>query len=111
MRDENGRFVKGQSGNPKGRRPKAKELSYLAIVTDVVTPEKFKAGIEKAWQLALRGDLPAMRFVTEYILGKPTQAVSVETSEHSRIMLSWDDADNGDSAAEAASGRPEADKG
>ena len=101
VRDKNGRFVKGQSGNPNGRRPKAKELSYLAIVTDVITPDRFKAGIEKVWQLALRGDLSAMRFVTEYILGKPTQDISAETSEHIKIILGWDDDDAEPYAPEA----------
>ena len=95
VRDKNGRFVKGQSGNPNGRRPKAKELSYLAIVTEVVTPERFEALIEKAWSLVLRGDLSAMKFLTEYILGKPTQDVSVETNDFVKIMLAWDDGEAG----------------
>ena len=97
--DKNGKF---KSNNPGGgRKPKAKELSYLAIVTEVVTEEEFRQGLRTAWGKAKRGDVALLRFFTEYILGKPTQDVSVETFAETKITLTWDDDDAEPDASEA----------
>jgi hypothetical protein len=76
-RDEKGRFVKGQSGNPKGRPPKAREERYYEIALQAVTFKQWKAIIKKAAKDAERGDASARRFLADYLLGRPQQYVDV----------------------------------
>ena len=73
IRDKAGRFVKGQSGNPEGRRKKPVELEMYAkdapkklraIADDPATPVKIKADIEK--------------FFYEAVYGKAPQAIDLE---------------------------------
>lgn len=73
IRDKAGRFVKGQSGNPEGRRKKPVELELYAkdapkklraIADDPATPVKIKADIEK--------------FFFEAVYGKAPQAIDLE---------------------------------
>jgi hypothetical protein len=73
IRDKAGRFVKGQSGNPEGRRKKPVELEMYAkdapkklraIADDPATPVKIKADIEK--------------FFFEAVYGKAPQAIDLE---------------------------------
>lgn len=72
-RDNAGRFVKGQSGNPNGRPKKPPELEKYAkdapqklraIADDPDTPVKIKADIEK--------------FFFEAVYGKAPQALDIE---------------------------------
>lgn len=72
-RDETGRFVKGQSGNPGGRPKKPPEMEKYAkeapaklraIADDPKTPVKIKADIEK--------------FFYEAVYGKAPQAIDLE---------------------------------
>lgn len=72
-RDETGRFVKGQSGNPGGRPKKPVNLEKYAmeaperlraIADDPKTPVKVKADIE--------------RFFYEAVYGKAKQAVDLD---------------------------------
>ena len=72
-RDKAGRFVKGQSGNPRGRSPLPPEFSAYAkqaparlreIADDPLTPVKIKADIE--------------RWFAEMWYGKAPQAVDVD---------------------------------
>lgn len=72
-RDKAGRFVKGVSGNPTGRKKKPVELELYAkdapkklraIADDPQTPVKIRADIEK--------------FFFEAVYGKAAQAVDLE---------------------------------
>lgn len=66
-RDTNGRFIKGQSGNPSGRPKKADELRQL-LEGDAT------AVAEKVLKTAAAGDMTAARLVLERIVPaiKPT---------------------------------------
>lgn len=74
VRDNRGRFVKGQSGNPKGRLPRATEDQYRGVVNDTITLERFAAMLEKQVQRAERGDLAAFNTIAK-LLGLDIQKV------------------------------------
>ena len=70
-------WTKGHSGNPRGRPPSGHALADLLRAAGTAPfseddPRPRQAAFaEKLWAMALAGDLPAMRLLLEYILGKP----------------------------------------
>lgn len=68
-----GTWLPGQSGNPKGRPPKGH--SIVDILTDMMNekPEIKRALGSKLFQLALDGDLNAIKVVMQYLDGMPVQ--------------------------------------
>ena len=73
MRDDKGRFVKGESGNPKGRAKREVELDYVHVLYSTVTLSDWRAIIEKAKGQALKGDAQARKWLSDYIMGLPVQ--------------------------------------
>jgi hypothetical protein len=72
-RDDRGRFVKGQTGNPNGRPKKAREEQYLDILLSVVTPEEWTKVCVSALTHAKAGDGKAREWLGNYIIGKPVE--------------------------------------
>ncbi len=72
-RDERGRFIKGQSGNPAGRASRQVEAEYLNTTIAAVSLGDWKQIVDKAVQQAKTGDGDARKWLAEYILGKPVQ--------------------------------------
>jgi len=68
-RDARGRFAPGNAGGPGGSRKRAKEFQRAA--EEAVTTEHIQALVRRALRQALKGDLHAMRFVTERVIGRP----------------------------------------
>jgi len=87
----NGRFVKGQSGNPGGR-PKA--LSEFVNTCQSLTPELVGLVMEVARKGRGNDKVAAAALLWSYGFGKPAQAVSLEVqtvfesseSRQARIM-------------------------
>ena len=79
-RDANGRFVKGKSGNPKGRAPRETEQQYKDAFTAAVSPEEWIQIIEAAKALALKGDKDARKWLGDYIVGVPTQRTEINAT-------------------------------
>jgi hypothetical protein len=84
-RDEHGRFLPGTSGNPGGR-PKGSVSLATALQRELLRrQESGQAGIEavaaRLVDLALAGDLRAVREIGDRIDGKPKQAVDLATQE------------------------------
>src|SRR5262249_36931438 len=76
-RSPNGRFDRGNqigTGNPNARRIHENRKAVL----EAVAPQDVVAIILKQVDLAKDGDTLAARFVADYVLGKPVQAVSLE---------------------------------
>jgi hypothetical protein len=79
-RDNNGRFVKGVSGNPRGRLPKPKEEQYYRVLVTRCTNRDWKAIIDKAIEQAKRGDAVARKWLADYIVGPPKQDIDVTSA-------------------------------
>ena len=92
-RDENGRFVKGQTGNPNGRPKKEREIRYYEIMQSACTFSDWRAISKKAVEQATRGDAVARKFLADYLLGPPTQKHEV-TGGMNLVIVNWDDNNN-----------------
>lgn len=79
IRDEEGRFIPGVSGNPAGR-PKGKTFSgYLRELLEEIDPEtkkeNFRILSEVLFKVAKRGDVQAIREFADRLDGRPKQAI------------------------------------
>jgi len=68
MRDEKGRFIKGMSGNPGGRPPRATEQEYLDALKDALPIERFMKIVNRYAERAERGDTRAAEVLFKYVL-------------------------------------------
>lgn len=83
-------FTKGQSGNPKGRRPRAAEEAYLKAVVRVMPQKDWKLVLEKVKSLAIRGERWAVEFYADRIMGKPVQQMDMDHTGDIRFIVEYD---------------------
>jgi hypothetical protein len=86
-RDSKGRFVKGKSGNPNGRPKREVEQDYLQATISSVSLASWKRIVNKAVLQAERGDSAARKWLSDYLLGLPTQNVNMR---HKGKVVIWD---------------------
>ena len=72
-RDESGKFLKGSTGNPRGRLPKEREQRYYEILMTSVTFEDWAVIVKKAAEQARRGDAKAREWLSDHLVGKPDE--------------------------------------
>lgn len=96
-RDEKGRFAKGNKGGP-GRQNRSTEDKYLKALRDSVTIKDWKAISTKAIAQASKGDKAARQWLSDYLLGKPTQNVAIESQQ----LVNWVWGDGEDQPSEPA---------
>ena len=80
VRDENGRFIKGNKASP-GRATAAKEKKYLATMVNVVSVKDWESITLMAVEQALEGDYRARDWLTKYLVGPPPVGLSAEMRE------------------------------
>ena len=61
-------WVKGQSGNPKGRAPRVREQAYQDATYSSVPISKWRKVVKRALEQALEGDDKARAFLAKYLL-------------------------------------------
>ena len=86
-RDSKGRFKKGHSGNPDGR--KKAHRPYIEVMFESVDAVDWQEIIEQAIRQAKRGDKDARKWLADYIMGLPKQKVAFEGSGEMRIVVEY----------------------
>jgi len=86
-RDENGKFIKGVSGNPKGRPKREREVTYYRILEMAVSENDWKAICLKAVDQAKRGDAVARKFLADYLIGPPVERKEVTGADGGAIHV------------------------
>src|SRR4051812_45594465 len=69
-RETNGRFAKGNRGgpgNPFGRRMAAMREG----IAKAISPEQIEAMMAMVYEMAMQGDLAAVKIILQYAVGKP----------------------------------------
>ena len=104
-RDDSGRFVKGQTGNPNGRPKRRTEEQYLDATIARVTIKDWREIVDKAVSQAKRGDSRARAWLSDYVLGVPVKTVDVTSggqpiTGYARVFPDdWDNEPTGDAGA------------
>ena len=76
------RWKKGQSGNPNGRPKSGFALNeYITDLANVELEDKktmLEAVVGKVYEEALDGNMSAINFLADRILGKPSQSIGIK---------------------------------
>lgn len=75
-------WKKGQSGNPKGRPKSGFALNeYITDLANVELEDKktmLEAVVAKVYEEALDGNMTAINFLADRVLGKPSQSIGIK---------------------------------
>ena len=75
-------WKKGQSGNPNGRPKSGFALNeYITDLANVELEDKktmLEAVVSKVYEEALDGNMTAINFLADRILGKPSQSIGIK---------------------------------
>ena len=86
-----GRWLPGQSGNPKGRPTKAEELAILDAIKMTFSPDEMTSYLRRAMTIAeenesARGMVAVMEFVWDRVIGPPAKRVMIEQGGLSSVL-------------------------
>ena len=86
------RFKKGTSGNPKGRPPKEFALNeHIREIANQPMRKTKKTMLESVvntvYQEALSGNMTAVNFLADRILGKPSQSIGIKDISEEPIKV------------------------
>ena len=85
QRDENGKFIKGGKGGP-GRPPKQREERFYEITLSTVTYAKWEKVVSKALDQAIHGDTSARKWLSDYLIGPPTQKTEITGKDGEKLI-------------------------
>lgn len=88
-RTPDGRFPKGQSGNPAGRPTKQREERYREILLSTVTFDVWAEIVSKAADQAKRGDAVARKWLADYLVGVPVQRNEISGPNGTALVIEW----------------------
>ena len=85
------RFKKGTSGNPNGRPKSGFALNeYITDLANVEIKNKktmLEAVVAKVYKEALDGNMTAVNFLADRILGKPNQSIGIKDTTDEPIKV------------------------
>ncbi len=90
VRDEKGRFVKGHAPTNKGkggRRKRSTEEQYLKRMAKIVTIGDWDKVVHTAVARAKAGDPVARKWLSDYLIGSPTQRTELDIDSKSNITI------------------------
>ena len=87
IRDEKGQFVKGSSGNPGGRPSKTLTSLLKDRINEGKSFNKADLIIDKAIDLAIEGDMQAIKWIFERVDGRPIPMRIDLIEEHKPIRI------------------------
>lgn len=93
VRQTNGQFAKGVSGNPKGRPKKEREIVYYRILEMAVSEDDWAEICKRAVIDAKRGDSVARKFLADYLIGPPVERKEVTGKDGSALRIEIVDID------------------
>ena len=98
-RTKKGTFKKGASGNPKGRPTKDFALveHIRSLGTAKIKNKKtmLEAVVNKVYEEALGGNMTAVNFLADRILGKPNQSIGIkDTTDEPIKVFDLDEVEN-----------------
>ena len=85
-KDALGRFVKGHK-LAHGNQSAMLAQKYRGAWAKCIKPQHVKAVYQKLYDLAMTGDIPAVRLWLEYGLGKPQSVIEVEDAQGNQSVL------------------------
>ena len=92
IRDKKGQYMKGNTGNPGGR-PKNTLTTILKerMIADVLIGDKWRTTadliVDQAIQLALEGDIRAIKWIFERVEGRPILMRFEENVDHDVLII------------------------
>ena len=86
-RDKRGHWQKGQSGNPRGRPKKEREVLYYKLLQTQVSAADWIEIINKAVSQAKKGDAVARKWLADYIIGPPVERKEITGADGNNIVL------------------------
>lgn len=111
-RGTDGKFIKGKSGNPKGRPTKATEQEYQDALYDVVPLDRWKRILEAQMKRAERGDIQAFNAIANRILpimerhehtGRDGDPIEIRTFDYANAITTIAAGSDDDSGASGES--------
>jgi len=107
VRRPDGTPLPGQpSLNPNGRPKRKVEQEYHDATVGRVTLDAWQKVVDTALRQAQEGDPSARKWLSEYLIGKPTEQINITTEPQAEILVQWDYFPNvlGDSESESGNG-------
>ena len=84
-RDEKGKFVKGNPGGGRKKRPA--EVAYFDAFKAEVTVDDLRTMVKKLKEQAIRGDRDAIKLIMAYLMGLPVQRTELTGEDGKAIVI------------------------
>jgi hypothetical protein len=91
QRDAAGKVKPGSVLNPSGRPKRTDEEKFTSVLLAVVSPDRFRAALEKQTRKAENGDLESFKYICK-LLGLEVE--KRELRGDFNLVIGWDDAGN-----------------